>query len=220
MTAKTIIAHDIPPLNLLQTGKDAFHMLSDYHVKHLPVVSEGAYLGLLSEEDLFTHKLYEPIGEYDLDHLRRHAVREDEHIFEVIRLMGDHRLTIIPVTDNEGRYLGLITQNDLLRYFSSTSALSESGAILVLEMSRRDYSLANICRLIEEDDVKVLSAFVTSTPDPDSLQVTLKLNRHDLARSIATLERHEYEVKQSFGEIEHSDQLRERYESLLNYLNI
>ena len=51
MTAKTIIAHDIPALNLRQTGKDAFHMLSDYHVKHLPVVEAGTYLGLLSEED-------------------------------------------------------------------------------------------------------------------------------------------------------------------------
>ncbi|MBP6825779.1 MAG: CBS domain-containing protein [Saprospiraceae bacterium] len=220
MTAKSLIALDIPALSAEQSGRDAFHLLSDYHVKHLPVVDEGKLTGLLSEEDIFNHKLYDPISSYDLSLLRHFAVLEDEHVFEVIRVMGDNRLTVIPVVDKENNYLGLISQNDLLRYFAHTASFTEPGAVLVLLMNRRDYSLATIARIVEEDDVKILSVFVTSTPDPDEVEVTLKVNRHELGRVIASLERHEYEVKETFSEFEHSGALHDRYESLMNYLNI
>ncbi|MBV6440791.1 MAG: CBS domain-containing protein [Haliscomenobacteraceae bacterium CHB4] len=220
MTAKSLIALDIPSLSVEQTGRDAFHLLSDFHVKHLPVVDNGQLVGLLSEEDIFNHKLYDPIGSYDLSMLRRFAVLENEHIFEVIRVMGDNRLTVIPVVDRAGVYLGLITQNDLLRYFANMASFSEPGAVVVLEMERRDYSLATIARILEEDDVKILDAFITSTRDADNVELTLKLNRTDLGRTIASLERHGYEVKETFSETEHSDSLMERYESLMNYLNM
>jgi len=220
MTAKSLIALDIPSLSVEQTGRDAFHLLSDYHVKHLPVVDDGKLVGLLSEEDIFNHKLYDPISSYDFSLLRRFAVRENEHVFEVMRVMGEHRLTVIPVIDDAGNYVGLVSQNDLLRFFANTASFTESGAVLVLEMPRRDYSLAAITRIVEAEDVKVLNSFVTSAPDPDDVEVTLKLNRHDLGRVIASLERHGYEVKEIFGELEHADGMRERYESLMNYLNV
>jgi CBS domain-containing protein len=220
MTAKNLIAHDIPALSLEQTGRDAFHLLSDYHVKHLPVVNGTQLAGILSEEDIFNHKLYEPVGEYDFSMLRHYAVREQEHIFEVMRVMGENRLTVIPVIDDAGNYVGLISQNDLLRYFATTAAFTETGAVLVLEMSRRDYSMTTIARIIEEEDVKILSAFVTSGSDPEMLELTLKLNRHDLGKAIASLERHEYLVKEQFGGLEYADEMKERFDSFMNYLNL
>ena len=221
MTAHNLIAYDIPALTVEHTGRDAFHMLNDYHVKHLPVVEEGRLVGILSEEDVFNHKLYEPISSYDFSLLRRYAVTENEHIFEVMRVMGDNRLTVIPVIDAEGTYLGLISQNDLLRYFASTASFTEPGAVFVLEMNRRDYSLGTIAQIIEGEDVKVLSTFVTSsTEDPELVELTIKVNRHDISRAIASLERHEYEVKHTFSNLDHGNVMNERYESLMNYLNI
>ncbi len=220
MTAQSLIAHDIPALKIDQTGRDAFHMLSDYHIKHLPVVDEGRLVGLLSEEDIFNHKLYEPISEYDFSMMRRFAVRDSEHIFEVMRIMGNNRLTALPVIDGEGQYLGLISQNDLLRYFANTASFTETGAVLVLEMPHRDYSLATLARIIEDENMKILSSFVTSAPDPEYLEVTLKLNRHDLSRVTASLQRHDYEVKETFSEIEYADGMQERYESFMHYLNM
>lgn len=220
MTAHNLIAYDIPALTVDQTGRDAFHMLNDYHVKHLPVLDEGRLVGILSEEDVFNHKLYEPISSYDFSLLRRFAVTENEHIFEVMRVMGDNRLTVIPITDADGIYLGLISQNDLLRYFANTASFTEPGAVMVLEMNRRDYSLGTIAQIIESEDVQVLSTFVTSTDDPDNVELTVKVNRHDISRAIASLERHEYEVKHTFSNLDHSNVMSERYESLMNYLNI
>ncbi len=220
MTAKALIAHDIPALRIDQTGRDAFHLLSDYHVKHLPVVDGSKLAGILAEEDIFNHKLYEPVSEYDFTSMRHFAAQENDHIFEVMRVMGENRLTIIPVIDAEGNYQGLITQNDLLRYFAKAASFTAPGAVIVLEMNIRDYSMATIGRIIEEDEVKILSSFVTSMPDGETVELTLKLNRNDLGRTIASLARYEYEVKESFSELEHADDLKERYDSFMNYLNV
>ena len=220
MTARKLIARDIPPLTTEHTGRDAFHLLSDFHVKHLPVVQDGKLMGILSEEEVFSHKISDPIGSYDLDHLRKAAVLEDEHIFGVIRLMGEQRLTLIPVIDPESNYLGVIAQNDLLRYFSHTASFTGEGAVLVLEMPKRDYSLSNITRIVEEEGIKIMNVFVTSEPDHDNMELTMKLDRTDITRAIASLERYDYRIKETFGELEKATMMRERYDALMYYLNI
>lgn len=220
MTARELIASEVPSLSVEQTGRDAFHLLSDHHVKHLPVVDGRQFLGLLSEEEIFNHKLYAPLREYDFSLLRRYAVRPEEHVFEVLRVMGENRLTVLPVVDTEGAYLGLITQNELLRGFAQAASFAEPGGVIVLSMSRRDYSLANLARLVEYEDAKILSAFVTSTADSDTVEVTLKFDRLELGRILASFERHEYEIKETFAESELADTLQERYDSLMNYLNV
>jgi len=220
MTAHSLIAYDIPALHTEQTGKDAFHALNDHHVKHLPVVDGRRLVGILSEEDIFNHKLYEPIGEYDFSMLRRFAVRGKDHVFEVMRTMGENRLTVIPVVDEQGNYQGLITLSDLLRFFAGAASFTEPGGVLVLEMSRRDYSLGAIARIIEEENTRILSTFVTSGTDSETLELTIKVNSQDLSRIIAALHRYEYEVKETFAEGEYGDALRERYDSLMSYLNV
>lgn len=220
MTALSLIAHDIPALTVDQTGRDAFHALSDHHVKQLPVVDKGKLVGLLSEEDIFNQKISDPLSEHDFSVLPLFKVLDSEHLFGVIKLMGDHRLSVVPVVDVEGNYLGLVQQNDVLWYFANMASLTEHGAVLVLEMPRRDYVLSTIARVFEEENVRILSAFVSSATDPENVELTLKLDRHDLARAIASLERHEYEVKESFGETDRSEMLRERYDALMHYLNV
>jgi acetoin utilization protein AcuB len=87
-------------------------------------------------------------------------------------------------------------------------------------MPLRDYALSTIARIFEEEHVRILSAFVTSVPNVEKVELTLKLDRHDLARAIASLERHEFEIKESFGETDRSELLRDRYDALMHYLNV
>ncbi len=220
MTAQMLMAQDIAPLTVEQTGKDAFHAMNEHHVRHLPVVQEGRLIGIVCEEDIFNHKLNDPLAKYDFSLMPRHFVRHTDHIFDVMRIMSENRLTVVPVVDESNNYLGLIALSDLLRFFAQSTSLTEPGSVIVLELSRRDYSLALLARVVEEENAKILAAFVTSSPDSERLEVTLKLSTQNLGRVLAALARYEYDVKYTFTESDYTDALRERYESLMTYLNV
>jgi acetoin utilization protein AcuB len=219
MTASDLIAHDIPALKIAQTGRDAYHLLSDHHVKHLPVVDGNRLAGIISEEDIFNHRLYDSVETYDFSMLRTYFVRPNEHLFEIMRIMGENRLTVIPVVDTDGNYLGMVSQNTMLRALSTTTAFAMPGGILVLEIHRKDYSLLTIARCVEEESARILTSVVTSSPDSEMLEVTLKINREDLSRIASGLERYGFTIKHSYADDHYSEGIRERYESLMRYLD-
>ena len=219
MIAEKLISNSLIPLRTSDTGEEALGMMSDFYVRHLPIVNNQQLLGVLSEDDILDFDATEAVGSYSLS-LNRPYVKYNDHIYEVMRVLAEKKLTIIPVVDGEDNYIGLITQEDLLRYFANTGSFSEPGSIIVLEISKRDYALSEISRIVESENATILSTFMTSEPDKPLIDVTLKINRQNTQSIIATFERFEYKVKATFNEAEYLDTLRDRYDALMAYLNV
>jgi len=147
-------------------------------------------------------------------------VKEDDHLFEVMSKFAKNNLTTIPVIDHDENYKGLITQEGLIQYYASSFSFTEPGSILILETSKRQYSLAEISRIVEEEGAAILSTFLTSDDDSTSVTITLKINKQEIGRIIQAFERYDYFIKGSFTEEEYLDGLKERYDALMTYLNV
>jgi len=186
--ANNLLSQTIVPLRTSDTGEDALSVMSDFYVKHLPIVNNTELLGLISEDDILDHDVEEAVGSYKLS-INRPYVKSSDHLYEVLRLVSDYQLTTIPVVNNEKEYLGLISQEDLLRFFASIGSFKEPGSIIVLEMGKRDYSLAQLARIVESENSVILSSFITSSIDSTLIDVTLKINRPEIHRIIASFER-------------------------------
>lgn len=219
MVAENLLSNTIVPLRTSDTGREALTIMNLFSVRHLPIVNDTQLLGVISEDDILANNVDEPIGSYDLT-FNRAYVRSTDHIYEVMRLLAEQNLTIVPVIEEDGNYLGLISQDDLLKYFANTGAFVEPGSIVVLSIDKRNYSLAEISRIIESENATILSSFITSNHDSLKLDVTLKLNTQNVQNILASLERFGYEVKASFNEDEYLDTLRERYDALMSYLSV
>lgn len=219
MIAETLISQAIVPLRTSDTGQEALNMMDDFYVKHLPIVNNQQLLGVVSEDDIFNFDVNEAVGSYSLSLVRPYVKRKD-HLYEVMRILALNQLTVVPVVDYNDNYVGVITLEDLLRQFASTTPFSEPGSILVLEMNRRDYTLAEIARIIESEGAHILSCFVSSFPNSTLLEVTLKIDRQSIQSIIATFERFDYQIKASFNETEYLDSLKERYDAFIAYLNV
>jgi len=219
VTANNLLSQTIVPLRTSDTGEDALSIMNDFYVKHLPIVNNTELLGLISEDDILDHDIEEAVGSYKLS-ITRPYVKSSDHLYEVLRLVSDHRLTTIPVVDDENQYLGLISQEDLLRFFSSIGSIKEPGSIIVLEMGKRDYSLAQLARIVESENAVILSSFITSDINSTQIDVTLKINRPEIHNLIASFERFDLHVKASFQEAAYFDTLKDRFDSLMSYLNV
>jgi|SRR6187431_1253630 len=219
MIARELISQLIHPLRTSDTGEQALTYLQVYHLKHLPIVNNELLLGTISEEDITTSPIDEPIGSFSLG-LNKAFVRDTDHLFEVMSVMANHKLTVIPVVDQKENYLGLITLEDLIQYYARSFSFSEPGGIIVIELQKSDYSLAEISRIIESESALVLSSFLTHDDTTRKMYVTLKTNQTDVQHLQATLERFGYTIKATFSDEGYFESLQDHYDAFLHYLNV
>ncbi len=221
MIAKDLISALIPPLKTTDSGEKALRWMADFHVRHLPIVEEGKLIGVVSEDDILD---YDFVGNHFAfqQHaaLKRPVVSETDHIYDVIKVMVGQNLSVVPVIDDTERYMGVITLESLVQYFANALSMTELGAVIVLEISRRNYSLSEIARIAESEQIIILSSYITSNPQDATIEVTLKVNQQNIGRLIATFERFDYVVKAYFQEADYYDSLKEHYDSLMSYLNV
>ena len=96
-----------------------------------------------------------------------------------------------------------------------------SGAVIVLEMNAHDYSMAQIARIVEDNDAKILSSHVTSISNTFKIEVTLTINQNDLTSIIRSFMRFDYTIKGTFqGKNRYEDVLRKNYDQFMVYLNV
>jgi hypothetical protein len=108
----------------------------------------------------------------------------------------------------------------LFKNYVNCAAFSQPGSIVVLEMDKKNYSLAEIARIVESENKVILSSLLSSNAESDRLEITLKLNSAQIQNLLSTFERFGYNIKATFDEEDVKDTLKNRYESLMTYLNV
>lgn len=115
MTRKVIV---VPPSLLIS---HAWDIMQRERIRHLPVVKDGAVVGILSDRDLLRIANVLPCG--DLAFVRRHV--EDvmtlkpitcspgNSVAYVAKLMTEKKIDAIPIVEDH-RMIGLVTSTDLL----------------------------------------------------------------------------------------------------------
>lgn len=216
-----MISEVVPALRTSDTAQMALNWMETFRVSHLAIVNERDYLGLISDSDIYDlNQPDEPIGNHPLS-LPRPSVRGNQHIFDVFALAARHKLTVVPVVDEDNHFRGVITYNEMISGMARTASIDQPGGILMLKVLQRDYSMSRISQIIESNDARILSMHITSEPDSTSLGITIKVNTGELASIIRTFERYSYEVTSWLTDDDELDRFyTDRYNLLMKYLNM
>ena len=220
MLAINMVSDAILPVHNSDPIQKVIDRMVEFRVRHLPIVDEEQFLGLISENDFLGATDYQvPVSALGLS-LVNPYVLEEQHIYDVIRLFYEQQLTVVPVLDTKKNYRGLISINSMNEYFARITSVSQPGGIIVLEINNKNNSLAHMAQIVESDNAQILSSYVYQHPDSTRMEVTLKVNKQDISAILATFLRYEYDIKATFNHIGDNDNSRDRYDSLMNYLNL
>jgi acetoin utilization protein AcuB len=222
MIAEDLINQMIPPLKTGDAAQQALNWMEKFRLSQLPVIdSDIIYKGLISENTILdAGDTDKKISELTLDFPDAY-VSPNTHFYDIIKMAIKNNLQLVAVVGPEKKFIGVISINDTSSAMSQMFASQGAGGIIILSMKERDYSLTEISRHVESNDIKILSAYVVEDDqDPSMIKVTLKFNKSDLSRLVATFERYNYKIIAKFQETELLSNDKERLDLLLKYLSI
>jgi CBS-domain-containing membrane protein len=133
MTKKVVVVRDSAPF------KEVVRLMDEFRVSALPVVDGmGVLVGIVSEADLLLKEEYPEPGDSEwfegrkrrrertkaagllvTDMMTRDVVTigPDDSLTDAARSMHGHRIKRLPVVDEEGTVLGIVSRSDLLKVF-------------------------------------------------------------------------------------------------------
>ncbi len=194
--------------------------VNELHLQQLPVVKGKEYLGIITEEDLLN-------VDDDMKTIKDLKFTfpfiylfDYQHIFDALQYLETYQFDMLPILNKNNQYVGVITPKDLLLALNKTISNQEIGAIIVLEMEERDNSLTHIANIIESENCKILHTGVKVLGDSSKVELTIKLNKTNISSVLASLWRHDYVVKATFNDGSDQNDIQERYNLLMNYLNL
>jgi CBS domain-containing protein len=219
MLNKEMISSSIPSLKLTDSVFQAMELMAEFYVKQLPVVAGDKYVGLVYEDDLMN---LEDTAELESvsTHFSKVSVHGNMHFLDAVQTANDYHLTVVPVVEKDSDFIGIIVIGDLLRQLGKITGASEPGGVLVLEMDQRNFSFAEISKLIETNDAQITQLNTSWDNGSDSFLVTIKINKFEISDIVATFQRYDYQVKYYFGEELYENELKDNYDHLMNYLSI
>ncbi len=220
MLVADLLTDEIPPLKQTDTVKMALDWMEQFKVSHLAVVNERELLGLVSEHELIDDNNPDELLMNFKGKLLRPIIHINQHTYDLLKIMMSFNLTLMPVLDDKEQYKGCISLKGLLQNISTMASVQNVGGVIVLEVNQVDYSLTQIASIVEGNDAKILSAHISSLPDSNKVEVTLKINREDLSRILQTFYRYNYIVKASFQHSDFESGLRDKLDEFMHFLNI
>jgi len=219
MLNKQLISTSVPTLKLHDSAFHATELMNEYCVRQLPVVEEEQFLGLVFEEDLVNLDENAEINTISA-HFSRVSVHGNMHFIEAVQTANDYHLSVVPVVEKETAFSGVILVPELLRQLGKITGASDPGGLIVLEMDQRNFSFAEISKLIETNDAQITQLNTSWDNTADSFLVTIKINKFEISDIVATFQRYDYQVRYYFGEELYENELKDNYDHLMNYLSI
>lgn len=194
--------------------------MADLKLTHLPVVKDDLFLGLVSYESLPGREHMDArIEESGVAYQQVHLF-DTQHIYDAVLFFQVHPIDLLPVLDEEHLYLGALTPLDVVDAVGQTMSVNHPGGIIILEMGNRDNALSHIAHIVEAENTQILSSYVRMFNDSSRLEVTIKVNKADISSIVAAFLRHDYTVKSTYNDENSHDNSRDRYEQLMNYINM
>jgi acetoin utilization protein AcuB len=108
--------------------REAFFRMKEHHIRHLPVVEDGALVGIVSDRELrrpdwvdetvdisHVYKLDDALSVSDVMIKNVHVIHTYDSLRKAARLLLENRIGAAPVLDKKGTLVGMLSAVDLLR---------------------------------------------------------------------------------------------------------
>ena len=168
---------------------DAVDIMESNHFHRLPVVKEGKYIGIVTEEEVAENSpssatslsIYEmnylfdkmTVGEIMLQH--NITVTADTLLEEAATLMKEQNVTVLPVLDNAQHIVGVVTYKDIFKALIDLSGYNDPGSRFLIYIDEdRVGILAHITQTLADAGISLSHIMVNRLEN--QIEITIQTN--------------------------------------------
>ena len=114
---REIMTRQVTTANRETSLRDAAVLMRDGDMGAMPIIERGKLVGIVTDRDIVVRAVAEdksadtPIGEVMTAEI--FSVKENDFVFEAIRLMGDKQVRRVPIVSETGELVGIIAMADV-----------------------------------------------------------------------------------------------------------
>jgi hypothetical protein len=190
-----------------------------------PVLHEGKITAMVTIMDLVPSEQSKAANDVclrDLKLEKADSIGLHEHLFDIFSRIGTFSSPLIAVSEEEGRYAGVIEKVLLLERIAAIFHLGEEAVTLELDVPSFDLKLSEIIAALEKNDATVLSfGMYTALPEGEATVVAFRLQTHDLFRLVKNLEKYGYSIRYTSPFFkEKDDEMREKALEFIRFMDM
>lgn len=221
LVTKKLITPTFIPLQGSDTVETVKKRMDEEKVYTLPVVDSTTFalIGQVTYTGLDEADPGSSIADIDLDEPVK--IYRGQHIFEAARLLLQYERKMLPVVDDEWTLLGAIEKSKVLETLPQMLNVTEPGSVITVTLDRMDLSITEVVNIMETEGAKILGMTVEKSQQSDqSFALSFKLDLEDISRVAAALRRYDYvTATNSENEVFNQD-LENRADELLKFIDM
>ena len=162
MLARNWMSKNVITIDVNETLLDAIKLLQQNDIGRLPVMKKGKLVGIVTDRDvksasasnatsLEVHELLYLLSTLKIEKIMTKdpiTVPPDLTIEEIAQILLKKKISGVPVVDDHGRVVGVITQNDVFKVMISLTGLKERGIQFAFELEDRPGSIKEVTDII------------------------------------------------------------------------
>ncbi len=155
----------------------AIHLMKQNRFRRLPVMHEGRLVGIVSDRDLKeaspskattldVHELYYLLAELLVKDIMTRdpiTVHPDDTVEHAAQLMLENTISGLPVVDEKGNVVGIITQSDVFRAFMHITGILQGGVQFALRLEDRPGLIKEVVDLLRARGARFVSLLTSYT---------------------------------------------------------
>ncbi len=177
MLVKDWMSKDPITINDDTSMMKAIHLMKQNRFRRLPVLHEGRLVGIVSDRDLKeaspskattldVHELYYLLAELHVKDIMTRdpvTVPPESTVEHAAQLMLENTISGLPVVDDQGKVVGILTQSDVFRAFMHITGILQGGVQFALRIEDRPGLIKEVVDLLREKGARFVSLLTSYT---------------------------------------------------------
>ena len=141
------------------TIQSAIDLMKKFSIRHLPVVENSEFIGLVTQSDLRGLIIPSMYGEIDVKDVMVTdpiTVKPDDAIEKAARLIYENKIGALPVIQ-DSQLVGILTVTDIVYAFVEMMGVLEESARLDVSLKDAPNAFEDVSRIIAETGGEVIS---------------------------------------------------------------